>query len=69
MAELPGKITPVIEHNEEAQEPVKTTKSADDAYRFVLESDDIEWTEEEERKLLWKIDLRVLVLVRDYLFP
>lgn len=64
MTDEAGKISPVIavEHDEETQPP-KTVKSADDAHVFIQEHETIEWTDEEERKLLWKIDIRVILLV------
>jgi MFS transporter, ACS family, allantoate permease len=41
----------------------KLASSADDALAFAVESGRITWTPEEERKLLWKIDLRLLPLM------
>jgi MFS transporter, ACS family, allantoate permease len=38
---------------------------ADDALQMALDSQDETWTEEEERRVLWKIDLVLLPLVRD----
>lgn len=41
----------------------KLASSADDALAFAVENGRITWTTEEERKLLWKIDLRLLPLM------
>lgn len=38
-------------------------KGVDDALRFAVDRDPITWTAEEERRLLWKIDLRLIPLV------
>lgn len=38
-------------------------KGVDDAFRFTADRAPISWTAEEERKLLWKIDLRLIPLV------
>ncbi|OAL26720.1 hypothetical protein AYO22_04073 [Fonsecaea multimorphosa] len=64
MANSADKIAAsIVEHDEETQLPVKTNKQVDDAHCFVQEHGAIEWTEEEERKVLWKIDLRVIILL------
>ncbi|OAP56497.1 hypothetical protein AYL99_09676 [Fonsecaea erecta] len=64
MADLGDKIAAsVVEHDEETQQPVKTSKQVDEAHRFIQEHSEIEWTAEEERKLLWKIDLRVIIML------
>jgi hypothetical protein len=39
-------------------------KGVDDALMFTVDREPITWTAEEERKLLWKIDLRLIPLVR-----
>jgi ACS family allantoate permease-like MFS transporter len=39
-------------------------KGVDDALLFTIERQHITWTAEEERRLLWKIDLRLIPLVR-----
>jgi ACS family allantoate permease-like MFS transporter len=41
----------------------KLASSADDALAFAVASGRITWTPEEERELLWKIDLRLLPLM------
>jgi hypothetical protein len=38
-------------------------KGVDDALLFTVDREPITWTNEEERKLLWKIDLRLIPLV------
>ena len=38
-------------------------KQGDDALQFTIENGSISWTKEEERAVLWKIDLRLLTLV------
>ncbi|KIW93704.1 uncharacterized protein Z519_05018 [Cladophialophora bantiana CBS 173.52] len=64
MADSADKIaTSVVEHDEETQQPVKNNKQVDDAHRFVQVHSAIEWTEEEERKVLWKIDIRIIILL------
>jgi MFS transporter, ACS family, DAL5 transporter family protein len=40
----------------------------DDALLFTVDREPISWTAEEERKLLWKIDLRLIPLV-SYIVP
>ncbi|KIX95107.1 uncharacterized protein Z520_09023 [Fonsecaea multimorphosa CBS 102226] len=62
---IPGDkiVASITEHDEETQQPVKDNNRVDDAHHFVQENADIEWTEEEERKLLWKIDVRIIVLL------
>lgn len=41
----------------------KLASSADDALAFAVETGQVAWTPEEERALLWKIDLRLLPLM------
>jgi hypothetical protein len=38
-------------------------KQGDDALQFTIENGSIHWTKEEERAILWKIDLRLVPLV------
>ncbi|EXJ53447.1 uncharacterized protein A1O5_13315 [Cladophialophora psammophila CBS 110553] len=64
MADSADKIAAsIVEHDEETQQPVKNNRQVDDAHRFVQEHSAIEWTEEEERKVLWKIDIRIIILL------
>jgi hypothetical protein len=42
-------------------------KQGDDALQFTIENGSINWTKEEERAVLWKIDLRLVPLVSWYL--
>ena len=68
-----GKMDEIeaIEHRKESVGHLETTtgkplgKDIDDALRFTLDcdGDEIEWTEEEERKVLRKIDMVILPLV------
>ncbi|OQV01840.1 hypothetical protein CLAIMM_07131 [Cladophialophora immunda] len=53
----------VVEHDEETQEPIKFNKQVDDAHRFVEQHSAIEWTEEEEKRILRKIDFRIIVML------
>ena len=39
-------------------------KDVDDALRFAIQTEDIDWTKAEERKVVWKIDAVILSLVR-----
>jgi ACS family allantoate permease-like MFS transporter len=45
------------------EENPANVKGVDDALLFTVDRDPITWTAEEERKLLWKIDLRLIPLV------
>lgn len=56
-------VNTVVEHDEESVQELKTGHAVDDALQFVREHDEIDWTPEEERKILWKIDIRIIVLV------
>lgn len=47
----------------ESQKSIKELKGVDDALGFALTHDEIEWTEQEERKVIRKIDFRLLPLV------
>lgn len=51
---------------EEAVQPAgeKDFKGLDDASKFLAGREEITWTEEEERRVLWKIDRWLLPLVR-----
>ncbi len=39
-------------------------RDADDALKFATETENIDWTEAEEKKVVWKIDAVILSLVR-----
>jgi len=61
MADAQDKVATVVEHDKERQEPVKAVKGVDEAHNFIREHDAIEWTPEEERMLLWKIDICLII--------
>lgn len=46
----------------------KDFKGLDDASKFLAGREEITWTEDEEKRLLWKIDRWLLPLVRGRLF-
>lgn len=49
----------------ESGEKTMAIRGVDDALVYAIESEQLTWTPEEERRLLWKIDLRLIPLVRN----
>ncbi len=61
------KEVPTAEGCENAQDEkmgVIPKSGVDDALQMALDSQDETWTAEEERRVLWKIDLAIAPLVR-----
>lgn len=66
MATTQDKITgSTIEYVESQDPEKKPIKGVDDALQFAAEHGSDEWSEEEERKVLRKIDYRLIPLVSD----
>ncbi len=60
------KEVPTVEGCENAQDEKNggiPKSGVDDALQMALDSQDETWTEEEERRVLWKIDLAIAPLV------
>jgi hypothetical protein len=57
--------SPTVEGFENASDPKSAIHKlgADDALQMAIDGQDESWTEEEERKVLWKIDLTITPLV------
>jgi ACS family allantoate permease-like MFS transporter len=47
----------------EFEKKTVNSKGVDDALMFTVDREPITWTAEQERRLLWKIDLRLIPLV------
>ena len=59
------QIDTAASQNFDFEEGKLNLKGVDDALRFTADRVPISWTAEEERRLLWKIDLRLIPLVSD----
>ncbi|KAE8449528.1 hypothetical protein EG329_008137 [Mollisiaceae sp. DMI_Dod_QoI] len=57
------QIDTIQSHNLQFEEKNTKVKGVDDALLFTVDREPITWTEEEERHLLWKIDLRLIPLM------
>lgn len=51
------------EHASDKERAIIPKSGVDDALQMALDSQDETWTEEEERRVLWKIDLVLIPLV------
>lgn len=51
------------EHASDEKRAIIPKSGVDDALQMALDSKDETWTEEEERRVLWKIDLVLIPLV------